>query len=165
MASIRGRTLVRSASGGVVQRLQDLKFDRSRLCPGAQEQTIVQVEEELNLILPECDREFLRFADGGFVGNFIFYSAGDGIDPRERLTPAISRNGSDCPVLSIGRDAADDFGFLKAADGTLSAEIYFLSHETWETVRAAPNLFTFLQRITSLKPGEALRIDVPGTSF
>ena len=138
---------------------ETIQFDLSRLCPGAQEETIHRVEKELGVILPECLKEFLRFADGGFVGNFILYSAGDGIHPVERLIPANLSNGPDCPVFVIGREASDDFGFLRHPDGSFSPEVYFLSHETGERIRAAPTLQDFLGRIALLRPGEGLRVD------
>jgi hypothetical protein len=141
-----------------------IELDESGLCPGATAEAVAQVERDLGFELPGVYKEFLAFADGGVVGNFIFYSVGDGIHPAERLLPAYRRGGPDCPIVAIGRDASDDFGLLRtelSGASTATPAIHFLSHETWETVRAAPSFLEFLQRIAALKPGEPLHVDAP----
>jgi hypothetical protein len=140
---------------------RDIELDGSGLCPGATAEAVAQVERDLGVELPGVYKEFLAFADGGVIGNFIFYSVGDGIHPAERLVPAHRRGGPDCPIVVIGRDASDDFGFVWTELSAASPAIYFLSHETWETVKAAPSLFEFLRRIAALKPGEPLHVDFP----
>jgi hypothetical protein len=136
-----------------------IELDGSGLCPGATAEAVAQVERALGVELPSVYKEFLAFADGGVIGNFGFYSVGDGVDPAERLIPAHQRGGPDCPIVAIGRDASDDFGFLRTELSAGSPAIHFLSHETWETVKAAPSFFEFLRRIAALKPGEPLHVD------
>ena len=53
-----------------MQTFENLQIDRSGLCPGATDELICRVEVELNLTLPECHKEFLRFADGAADDGF-----------------------------------------------------------------------------------------------
>ena len=114
------------------------------MCAGAARETVEQVEQELGVELPEVHKAFLRFADGGVLGIFIFYSAGDGIHRAERLLAAYRRYGPDCPILAIGRDASDDFGFLRGELSARSPAVYFMSHETWELFQVAPSFLDFV---------------------
>jgi hypothetical protein len=136
-----------------------IELDESGLCLGATAEAVAEVERALGLELPGVYKEFLAFADGGVLGNLIFYSVGDGIHPAERLLLAHRRGGPDCPIVAIGRDAFDDFGFLRTELSAASPAIHVLSQETWETVKAAPSFFEFLRRIAALKPGEPLHLD------
>jgi hypothetical protein len=147
---------------GSTRDFRGIELDGSELCPGATADAVARVERDLGVNLPAAYKEFLAFADGGGVGNFIFYSVGDGIHPAERLVAAHRRGGRDCPIVAIGRDASDDFGFLRtelASAATTTPGVHFLSHETWETVRVAPSFVEFLRRVAGLEPGEPLRVE------
>jgi hypothetical protein len=123
---------------------------------------VAAIEQALGTTLPASHKALLAFADGGTVNDaFILYAAGTGIHPAERLMAANRRNGNECPLVVIGREATDEFGFRKEdlESGVESPAVYFLSYETWDLTRAAPSLFEFLAHVTALGPGEGLRVE------
>ena len=71
---------------------------------------------------------------------------------------ANTNNGADYPVLAVGRDAFDDFGFLKSELASPSPALYLVSRETWDVTRLAPSLEEFLRRVSLLRPGDPVRI-------
>jgi hypothetical protein len=134
---------------------RDIEMDRSRLVRGASADVIAQLENRLDCQFPVEYREFLSFADGGYLGNFVFFSAGEGIHPGETLLATNSRD-SAYPIIAVGRDASDDFGFLKSDLPAETCPVYFACHETYKTDKVANSFREFVIKVASLKPGEGL---------
>jgi hypothetical protein len=141
-----------------------LTIDRSRLLTGASPETILSVEEQLKCRFPAEYRQFLESADGGIVKTFLFYSAGAGLHPAETL---LSVNGAlrpDHPLVCIGRDASDDFGFLRSDLPCEVCPVYFIFHETLELDRVAGSFADFMSEIAHLRGEERFvprRLDLP----
>ena len=74
--------------------------------------------------------------------------------PDETILKANLQRSHDYPILIIGRDASDDFGFERGAVDSLACPVFFNSHETWQLVPVAGSFREFLATIAGLEPGQ-----------
>jgi hypothetical protein len=130
-----------------------LQLHRFGLLPPASPALLGSVEDRLGVRFPREYREFLLAADGGMLNDFLFYSVGDGLHPAETLLAANTSASKDYPLFCVGRDAFDDFGFLKSNLALANPPVHFLFHETWESTKVAESFAEFLAKIASLEPG------------
>ncbi len=117
------------------------------LLAGASINQIESVERELHITFPHDFREFLLYADGGHIAQkrFIIYSVGEGLHPAETLLAANKRQESDFPLLLFGRDAWENFGFLKEDLSGEFCPVYMYLHEEEEVVRIADSFKDFVK--------------------
>ena len=111
---------------------------------------LAEVETALGGGLPSDLREFLLIGDGGLIlaGRFVLLSAGDGICAEETLVVANSLLAPEHPILVIGRDASDYFGFKKqdlTDNPGQACPVHFIFHETGELDRVADSFRAFLE--------------------
>jgi hypothetical protein len=109
----------------------DVVPDRSGLLPGADAVIVQSVEAELGMRLPQEFVDFLLWADGGQIAQrrFIVYSAGAGIHPSETLLAANRGRDAGFPLILVGREAEEEFGFKKSDLPSRSAPVYFYRHD------------------------------------
>lgn len=121
---------------------------RAFLLPGATEATVAAAEKMLGVSLPSSLRDFLRWADGGQLAGktIIVYSAGIGLCSDETLVSANTDREPGYPLLNIGRDATNEFGFLKTDLTKGIPPVYFLFHETGELDRVAESFVEFIMK-------------------
>jgi hypothetical protein len=119
------------------------------LLPGASAATVAALEVQLGTTLPSAYKEFLQYADGGFLNKrtILLFSAGKGLHPSETLAAANRSLPADHPLLIIGRTAEEDFGFKKG-DLTFPAPPVFLyRHETRKLAKLADSFREFLNHL------------------
>src|SRR6478735_6232920 len=104
--------------------VNQLSLERFNLLPPVPSSLVENAEEQLGVRFPDAYREFLMHADGGMLGNFIFYSVGAGLHPDETILQSNLQRSHDFPLLSIGRDASDDFGFERGAVDQLDRPVF-----------------------------------------
>jgi cell wall assembly regulator SMI1 len=136
--------------------LDNIALDRTKLMPATTPEIVRLIEHRLSCSFPSDYREFLYSADGGIIGNFMLYSAGKGFHPQETLLAANEGREAVFPIIAIGADATDDFGFRKVDLPAESCSVYFIGHETYDLYKVANSFKDFLMQIASLKPGEPL---------
>ena len=121
--------------------------DCTGLLPGASQATITAVETQLGVRFPEEFVEFLLWADGGQIAKkrFIIYSAGNGIHPSETLLQANAHTPPDFPLLVVGRESEEEFGFKKTDLPAPSCPIYFYAHEECCLDRTADSFRNFVE--------------------
>jgi hypothetical protein len=112
--------------------------------------SIDAVHRSLGLVLPKEFTDYLSQKDGGQMpgGGFIVYSAGKGIHPDETLLAANKGRAANFPLALIGRDAGNEFGYLKGDLPANSAPIYFYDHESGQQVRVADSFADFVKRVS-----------------
>lgn len=127
--------------------------ERGELLPPADRDLIENVARSLGVHFPQDYVEFLLWADGGILPGkrFLLYSLGPGLHPEETLLAANRDRPADVPLLLIGRDAFEEFGFLK---GELVAPkptspLYFWQHETETTIQLADSFAAFISSIVT----------------
>jgi hypothetical protein len=138
--------------------LDDIIKDRAGLMDGANPRDITDVQDQLGVVLPSDFVQFLTWADGGFLPGkkFIVYSVGSGIHPSETLTAANKNRPLNFPLVAIGCDAEDDFGFKKSDLPAASCPVYFYNHEEDRLDRVADSFSEFLRLAAT---GQPLRAD------
>ena len=96
--------------------------------------------------LPSDFENFLHWRDGGnFASNrFGIYSAGKGVHPDETLLSANINRPDDFPLLLVGSDASEEFGFLKSDLPCRTCPVYFYLHETEVLDKVADSWHEFL---------------------
>ena len=125
----------------------DLVPDRSSLLPGADPAAIEAVEAELGTELPQEFVEFLLWADGGQIAQkrFIVYSAGAGIHPAETLLAANRGRDTAFPLILVGREAEEEFGFRKSDLSAQTAPVYFFRHDEEDLDKVAGSFREFVK--------------------
>jgi len=125
----------------------DIVPDRSGLLPGADAATIQAVEAEIGMKLPQEFVEFLLWADGGQIAQkrFIVYSAGAGIHPAETLLAANRGHDTAFPLILVGREAEEEFGFRKSDLPARVAPVYFYRHDEDGLDRIAGSFSEFVE--------------------
>jgi hypothetical protein len=128
---------------------KDFVPDPQGLLPGGSPETITKVETTLSMSLPKEFAEFLLWADGGCIANnrFIIYSAGKGTDPSETLVAANTCREPDFPLLLVGRDSQEEFGFRKEDLPANSCSVYFYLHEEGRLDKVADSFKDFVRWI------------------
>jgi hypothetical protein len=135
--------------------LDEMHLDRFQLLPGASSEQLEMIEALLGVLFPADYREFLQKADGGLIGNFMLYSAGEGMHSEETLLRANLDRAPQFPLLSIGRDASYDFGFRKGDLSLNDCPIYFYIDEIDALDLAAMSFRELLTEFVSLEPGRS----------
>ena len=118
------------------------------LLPGATPSSVASAEAQLGTALPSEYKEFLKFADGGYLNNrtIILFSAGKGVHPSETLAAANHSLPADHPLLIIGRTAYEDFGFRRSDLALPSPAVFLYRHEGRRLTKLAESLQTFLHQ-------------------
>lgn len=121
--------------------------DRSGLLPGADAAAIQAVEVTLGTKLPQEFVDFLRWADGGQIARkrFIVYSAGAGIHPAETLLSANRGCDTAFPLLVVGREAEEEFGFKKSDLPAPTSPVYFYRHDEGDLDKIAGSFREFVE--------------------
>ena len=125
----------------------DLVPDSSGLLPGTDAATIQAVEAELGTKLPGEFVEFLLWADGGQIAQrrFIVYAAGAGIHPGETLLTANRGRDAAFPLILVGREAEEEFGFKKSDLPAQTAPVYFYRHDEDDLDKIAGSFCEFVE--------------------
>lgn len=128
------------------------------LAAPASDAAVRAAERRLGLTFPADYRDFLAHADGGplFGPETILYGVGVGETRPGSLVAANRAKPGDFPLLAIGHDGPDPFGFRKMdlTAGARSAGVYVAAGSTWELNYAAPSLATFLQQLAREAPDD-----------
>lgn len=121
--------------------------DRTGLLPGASPATITAVETQLDIRFPQELIEFLLWADGGQIARkrFIIYSAGAGIHPAETLLSANRGCEAAFPLLLVGREAEEEFGFKKSDLLAQTSPVYFYRHDEDDLDKIAGSFREFIE--------------------
>ncbi len=138
----------------------DVLADWPDLAPPAVDTAVRAAERRLGVTFPAEYRDFLAHADGGplFVETILYRVGGPETEPASLVAANRARPG-DFPLLAIGHDGPDAFGFRKVDldDRTAVAGVYFASGLTWELDYAAPSLAAFLRDLA--REGERQQAD------
>ncbi len=118
------------------------------LLPGATASIIAGVEADIGLRLPASYKEFLAFADGGYLDSktILLFAAGKGIHPSETLVASNRSLPVEHPLFIIGRTASEDFGFMKSDLQLSSPAVYIYRHEIRRLTKIADSFEDFLHQ-------------------
>lgn len=132
---------------------EQLLRDRGELLSPADPGVIEEVARSLGIHFPQEYVEFLLWADGGILPGkrFLLYSVGPGLHPAETILAANRDRPADFPLLLIGRDAFEEFGFLKAelVAPKPTSPLYLWLHETEATKQLASSFSAFIRSIVT----------------
>jgi len=126
-----------------------------KLLPPKSPEEVEKVISELGVSLPEDYLRFLRYSSGGLLpgDTFLVAPLGNELGEEESLLKANKIRPPDFPLIIIGRDAFEDYGFLKRELAELEKNkkfipaLYRYLHETGEYERAADSFEDFIKSL------------------
>lgn len=126
----------------------DVLADWPDLAPPASDTAVRAAERRLGVTFPAEYRAFLLAADGGpLFTETMMYAVGAGEAGPASLVAANRGRPADFPLLAIGHDGPDAFGFRKVDLVGTAAGVYYALGTTWELDYAAPSLEAFLRQL------------------
>jgi hypothetical protein len=116
---------------------------------GASDAAIRAIERSLGCTFPPDYRAFLQHADGGTLddGRVVFFAVAPGEHPDDTLRAANLSQPAEAPLVIVGYERDEEFGFRKSDLPSPRAGVYVVSDDG-ELAFAAPSFTDFVQDLS-----------------